>query len=193
MKKRLLAAIFWTITTGGAGFAQAQQSISFTGPIEWMPGTQVTLSVDLTFAGYNAIALSYWLDLPNAIEPFLTITALTHFTFPNGYNGPFPIGIEAIDLGGESMAAVAPGSYHVTDLTIAVASNAPIGSYMLVTTSGLPQLSEVTDTNFNDHAIPPGPFAFDVVPEPGSLALFGIVSAGWGVLAVKSRAGRRRS
>jgi PEP-CTERM motif len=176
MKKKLLAVILCGITAASLSLVQAQQALSFTGPTDWVPGTQVTLSVDLTFAGYNAIGLGYWLDASGSIAPFLTITGLTHFTFPVGYNGPFPVGIEAIDLGGDTMPGVevAPGTYHVTDVMIAVAANAPIGSYMLLTATSSPRASAVVDASFQDHLIPSSQFAFNVVPEPGSLALLGL-------------------
>lgn len=108
MKKILLVMTILAVTLGQA-FSQSP-TLSFTGPTSWTPGTSITLSVDLTYTGFNAVGLSYWLEINNALAPFLSITNLTHFTFPIGNTvGPFPIvfnpggngfAAENVDLGG---------------------------------------------------------------------------------------------
>src|SRR6266581_3635089 len=61
---------------------QQTQSITFSGPSLWTPGTTVNLNVFLTFNGYNATGLSYWLEVPNPLAPFIEITNVQYFTFP---------------------------------------------------------------------------------------------------------------
>ena len=185
MKKTFLAAIIFSATLGHA-IAQAP-SMSFTGPTNWTPGTQITLSASLTYTGFDALAFTYWLQTNPAVAPFLSITNLSHFTFPMGYTGPYPIlfhasGGEDVDLGGgavnaTNIKAIAPGTYHVTDITFSLAPGAPVGDYMLLTSNTPPRVSQITDIDFNDHNIAQSSFAFHVVPEPSTLALFGLGAA----------------
>ena len=83
MKKTLLVMIILAVTLGRA-FSQSP-TLSFAGPTDWTPGTSITLSVDLTYTGFNAVGLSYWLEINNALAPFLT-------SLPISPTSPFPIG-----------------------------------------------------------------------------------------------------
>ncbi len=79
MKKTLLIAIAcFTMATSPVFAGEVQQSISFIGPADWMPGTQVTLDVSLMFAGYSAVGLSYWLQVPAEIRPFLSVVSVMY-------------------------------------------------------------------------------------------------------------------
>jgi hypothetical protein len=193
MKKTLLAAIICAFTATSPIFGQQHmQSMSFSGPSVWMPGTTVTLDASLTFSGYNAYALSYWLEVPNAVAPYLAITDIQFFTFPNHGQPIYPILFnltngadpgymaESFDLGGSAFPNSIPsGTYHVTTITFSLAAGAPNGSYTMLTTSQIPLASIVTDTDFNDNGInPPGMFVFQVVPEPSTLALLGLAAVG---------------
>ena len=70
------------------------QLLSFSGPttIDLTTTTQFTISANLTFGGYSAYGLSYWLEANNALAPFINGTGVSYFTFPDG-NGAnsFPI------------------------------------------------------------------------------------------------------
>ncbi len=70
---------------------QHTQSITFSGPSVWTPGTTVNLDVFLTFGGYNAIGLSYWLEVQSALAPYITITNIQWFTFPQHGQPVYPI------------------------------------------------------------------------------------------------------
>lgn len=180
MRKAILTALAClTIATSSTFAGVSAQSISFTGPPNWVPGTQVTLDVSLTFAGYSAFSFSYWLQASNAISPFLSIVSVTYVApFSQGNPGPWTLDS---NFGSQAVPVAPPGTYHTTSITFALAAGAPLGPYMISTTSQSPRQSLVSDTKFNDHPIPTATFNFNVVPEPGTVALFGlgIISGGF--------------
>jgi hypothetical protein len=206
MKKAFLIAVAsFTMATSPVFAGEFQQSISFTGPTDWVPNTSVTLSVFVSF-NYNAFGFAYWLEVPDAIAPFLRITRVDDI-FPPGPPVIDPPGgffnsstgarpgykSESLGLGGTisdptTQPPFPPGMYHTQDITLAISSGAPLGNYTMFTTTLNPRASIVSDTKFNDHAIPAAPFVFNVVPEPGTVALFGI-----GVLSGGLFVKRRRS
>ena len=190
-KKTVLIAIICALTATSAVFGQHTQSITFSGPSAWVPGTTVSLDVFLTFSGYNAYGLSDWLEVSNAIAPYISITNVQSFTFlnPDQYTYPilFTLGGssgymgEAPDLGGTDNPPtfVVPGTYHVSTITLSLAANAPNVSFTLRTTSQTPRISEVTDTDFGDNnIIPPGMFIVSIIPEPSTLALLSFAAVG---------------
>jgi len=162
-------------------------------------------AVDHCGFGGGSFGLSYWVQVNTAIAPFLTITGVTHYVF--GGNGDFfPLSfIETAgtdpgflttraadghtgDLGG-SGPLVLDGSYHVTDITFALAAGAPAGTYTLRTTTASPRGSIQVTSDFGDAPFPQASFVFTVVPEPSTLALLGLVAVGAGIVAYRRSRG----
>jgi hypothetical protein len=194
MKKTLLTAIICALTATSALFGQQHtQSMSFSGPSVWMPGTTVNLDAFLTFSGYNATGLSYWLEVQNALAPYLEITNVQYFTWPSQppplpilFNFPGDSGymIDQSDLGAGGNPTP-PGTYHVTRITFSLAAGAPNGSYTMLTTIHIPRPSVVSDDQFNDNPIPQASFTITVVPEPSTFALLALTGAGVALLTYR--------
>jgi hypothetical protein len=207
------------ITLIGLTFAMnslfATVSLSLNGPTNWTPGTSITLQTNDTFLNFGgSYGLSYWLEVNNALAPFLTITGLTYhqpFTDPNYAPLPtFPVGftdnsgadagflstreptgqMRSVDLGATSnpLVVIPDGTYtDITDITFALAANAPIGTFTLRTTSAGTRPSLQVTSAFGDVFFPQASFVFNVVPEPSTLALFGLTGLGAGVIAYRRR------
>jgi hypothetical protein len=171
MKKTLLMTLI-ALTSACSVFAQEQAALRITGPSSWARNTKVTLSIQDKYVNLGgSYGFSYWLMVNTTVAPFLAINGLRYFPpFNDGYNGPFPIlfdqnGVDMVDLGATSpFHCVSDGSYHVTDMTFAIAANAPVGTYTLHITTQNPRPSIQTDCQFNDVAISQISFVFNVVP-----------------------------
>jgi hypothetical protein len=201
MKRTLLIAVIGVTMAMGSAFAQTHtQSLEFSGPANWTPGTTITLSTTLTFNGYSSYGLSYWLEVPNAIAPFLSIGMPTYFVFhdPNNVN-PWPASFnstigaragymsEGNDLGATGQVLILPPGnfYHITDIPITISGGAPVGTFTLFSTSNSPRISEVTDSDFMGNPIPAASFVFTIVPEPSALALLGLAAVGSALVAYR--------
>jgi len=210
MKKLLLGLA--AICTGGALFAQPQTlTLSDNGNYNGSNQSgffnstdtfalQVSLSLsDWTTADINAISLSYWLQVPTALDPYIRITGNSYSTFTDSQNPEVPktftdssgaslgfmtekTATDSGDLGallGDNDVPIQDGTYLMTTITFAL-NNAPSGPYTLSTTTLPTKVSVAGDDTFAPgHVIPEADYTINVVgvPEP-STWFAGIASLG---------------
>ena len=209
MKKILFVILVGLTIAAKPLLAQTTQTLSISGPEIWMPGTSITLSVTDTYSGFGggSWGLSYWFEVTSAFAPFVTVTGLAYFTFTNGNNiGTFPFSFNSTagadpgfmttttangrsgDLGGTSnpLVLIPNGTYHVTDITLAIAANAPLGTWTFRTTTANPRGSSQVTPDFNEAPFPQASFVIGPVPEPSTLALLGSAAVGVSV-AIRRR------
>ena len=198
MKRTALITLIG-LAIGCSAFGQGV-SLSFSGPSTWAPGTSVTLAVQDTFSIGGSYGFSYWLEVSSIVAPLLTITGETNFPpFPVGNNNSYPLlfnqpGSPGFmgQTGGQGgstnpLMLVPDGSYHVMDITFALAAGAPVGTYTLHTTTASPRGSIQVTSDFGDFPFPQASFIFNVVPEPSTFALIALTGLGTGVLACRRR------
>src|SRR6266480_536586 len=178
----LRAAILCIIMAITPLFGQHTQSLYFSDPGLVTPGTTFTISVNLSYSGYESLGFSYWFEVQNGLAPFLAVTNAQYFTFlkPNNVDPyPFPFNSasgatagfknESSDLGAtvNPETPLPPGTYHITDVTFSLAPNAPPGTYILRSTTIGTRVSEVSDMDFNANPInPPGSIVLNVTATP---------------------------
>ena len=167
------------------------------------PNDTFSFDVLLTFNGYNASSLSFWLQTDAAFAGSLSIIGVTYgATFPDHATPPLPIlfdsgGGENFDLGSgvDDLAhTVPPGTYFVTHITFAISWALP-GTYDLASTVTVPYSSEVLGFDgggFSDNPLPAEHYSITIVPEPATVGLLGLGAAALavGLLRVRKRAGR---
>ena len=152
-----------------------------------------TFSFDvlLTYSGYNASSISFWLEASTAFAGSLSITGVTYGTiFPDPQSispNPIPFGTssgaspghltETYDLGSSANGTTAsPGTYFVAHITFAI-TNAPPGTFDIASTVTIPHTSEVTSfdgTTFADNNLPASHYSITIVPEPSTFTLIGL-------------------
>jgi hypothetical protein len=201
MKKFVLGLA--AICTGGALFAQTQTlTLSDNGNYG---GTNLsgffnstdtfTLQVSLNLSGWttadiSAISLSYWLQVPTELAPYITITANSYSTFTDSQNPQVPktftdssgaspgfmtdeTATDSGDLGallGDNDVPIQDGTYLMTTVTFAL-NNAPSGPYTLATTTLPSKVSVVGDDTFGPgQVIPEADYMINIVavPEPST-------------------------
>jgi hypothetical protein len=202
MKKTLLFTIIICGTmVAGTAFSQRTQSMSFipSGTI-FNQNDTFTLDTFLTFSGYDADGLSYWLETAPGTQSFFHITAETYLTFtdggqpgwPNEFNFPMMNGADAgyfatsNDLGAtvhDFTMPVPPGTYQVSHISFSIMGAAP-GVYTFYTTTTNPRPSNVAD-GLDEEDIPRASFTITIVPEPSTFALLALTGAGSALLAYR--------
>ena len=209
MKKTLLLTIISAMFTAGAAYGQTHtQSLAFNDgvgdPASGTYSQTDTFSVDinLTFNGYSAVALDFWLEATTGFAGSLSITGVTYgpvFNDPlqttpnpapfNSASGASPgFMTETRDLGSfVGGPPAAAGTYLVAHVTFAIQA-APPGAFILQSTVVMPHTSQVTDSpTFNDNALLATQYMITIIPEPTTLALIGLTAVGGAVIAHRRR------
>src|SRR5438309_5981706 len=191
MKKiLLLTTIICGMMAAGTAFSQGTQSLLFT-PSGTIFNQNDTFTVDttLTYSGYQAYGLSYWLETAGGTQSFFHITAEDFLVFndpqqtgwPNEFSFPMVDGIDAgmfatnNDLGATTLplVLVPPGTYVVSHISFSITGATP-GVYTFYSTTIFPRPSVVANQDFADDDLPRASFSITVVPEPSTFALLAL-------------------
>lgn len=207
MKRTVLITLIG-LTRACCAFGQGA-SLSISGPTSWYDDTFVTLSIFDTYTNFGgSYGMSYWLEVSNALAPYLAIANVTYFTFTDPNNiGTFPFFFnsnsgadpgfmttttangQSGDLGATTnpFVIIPDGSYHIADVTFHVLAAAP-GIYTLRITTAAPRRSSQLTSDLEDVYFPTSSFVFAAgVPEPSTVAFIGLTGLGAGVMAYRRR------
>jgi hypothetical protein len=219
--KKLHIAIACLLLMAGLTYGQNSITFSDTGLYggdnvhgTFNPTTTFNLDTSATFTGFTGRGLSYWIEVPTALAPFITITGETYFTWTDDNQTFFGSDVfndaagadsgflgESRDLGATSVFGGSPpayqqdkaaGTYKVSTLNFAL-SGAPAGTYTLQLETLTPRRSEINeaDSNGTAHYVTTSTYTITVVPEPATWSLIGL--SGLGAVALTSLRARRRS
>lgn len=217
--KKIQIAICCLLTMAAISYGQTTQSITFSDNGLY-GGTNTSgtfnandtfsLDTNITFSGFTGIGLSYWIEVPAALAPFITITSRQYFTWTDPTTGAGTIVFassngadsgflgENSDLGATSQTdinnnfveAKGAGTYKVSTLGFTL-NGAPAGTYTLQLEVLSPHRSEINDDAFVSHFVGVSTYTITIVPEPATWSLLGL--GGLGAVAVTSLRARRRS
>src|ERR1700675_1833691 len=131
MKKQILITIICALTATSAVFGQQHTQSMFFITSGQIFNTNDSFSLDsfVTFSGYSAVGMFYWLETAPGTQSFFSITAETWLTFPdptqpgepNNFAFPMTNGMDAgmfatsNDLGAtpQPLVLVPPATYQV--------------------------------------------------------------------------------
>src|SRR4051812_42935020 len=179
-----------TSGTGSAGATSRTFSAGVSNPF--------SLDVYMTFTGFTAVGLSYWMEGTTALANNLTLNSQTYTIWDptqNGTNNGFANNVgcdsgflrETRDLGATSnfdsdnnvfTDPKAPGTHQVATLNLTIGAALAPGVYTLALTHLGPATSEISDSNFTPHNVPQAFYTITIVPEPATWSLLGLGGLG---------------
>ena len=191
MKKHLLVAIAALLSIfAAASESQAQTALFIYNDGSgapnagtYTPGSTFTFSINLGFVPGGAVVnldgLSYWFQ-QNTAGPFsfaITLRDVTGsmftdlqtpgLTYPQNLNP-----VNANDLGAAiptSSPAVGAGTYFIADITVSIASTAPVtGTFIISNTTSGGKTSVISDSFGHTFAIPEADYIITMIPEPAT-------------------------
>jgi hypothetical protein len=176
-------------------------------------GSTFSLDTSISFTGFTAKGLSYWLEAQTSLASHLTLVSESYQQSWGGNNGVSNNAFatsgagtgtdsgflrELPDLGSTSGTGgnvdhpLTAGTYQVSQLNFSLDNSIAPGTYTLQLTTLSPVISEISDNQSTpaDHQVALATFTLTVVPEPATLSLLGL--GGLGSLGMTMLRARRR-